>query len=255
MALDTGYLENLPQVVITPNRNSPRHGLGKHGVVGRTMPAEVLQHKTTLGKANAPEGGETGFWGKDGFTFGDLIDLVNPLQHIPVVSTIYRAITGDEIGIGPRLLGGAVLGGIVGFGVSALNAALEYETGSDIGDHALMAMGLVSEEDVSVAENTPAAVPEVVLSHADEQKPLSVPPAAMPSTLDVPRELTEEEAAILLLSQAGASDATLNAPARASQDPRALYMMGAMNNASQRYQQTQMMDALQDMALTMDIDG
>ncbi|MBT5049270.1 MAG: hypothetical protein HOM58_12290 [Rhodospirillaceae bacterium] len=35
-----------------------------------------------------------------GFSFGDFLDIINPLQHIPVVSTIYRMVTEDEIGPG-----------------------------------------------------------------------------------------------------------------------------------------------------------
>ena len=58
--------------------------------------------------ATAPEAGDTvaakegaPLFGKDGFTLGDFLDIINPLQHIPVVSTVYRAITGDKIGFGP----------------------------------------------------------------------------------------------------------------------------------------------------------
>ena len=63
---------------------------------------------------------ENKLWGDDGFSFNDLLDLINPLQHIPVVATLYRAITNDEIAPGPRMVGGAIyLGGPLGF-VSAL---------------------------------------------------------------------------------------------------------------------------------------
>lgn len=247
--------ENLPQVVITPNRNAAKHGLSKHGTVGRTLPGEVQERAPTLGKSNTPEGGETGFWGKDGFTFGDLLDLVNPLQHIPGVSTVYRAITGDEIGIGPRLLGGAVLGGVVGFGVSAINAALEYETGKDIGDHALLAMGLASEPEVSVASSQ-SVDPSELLSAAD---PVGAMTMAMPELASAPaeaaRELSEEEAAILLMAQNGVSGMALNPPTSGGADPRAIYTLGGMENATQRYQQASSMDKLQDMALSMDIEG
>jgi hypothetical protein len=41
------------------------------------------------------------FWSTDeGPTFAEFLDIINPLQHIPVVSTIYRAITGDQISPG-----------------------------------------------------------------------------------------------------------------------------------------------------------
>ncbi|MGB6086494.1 MAG: hypothetical protein WBF74_07845, partial [Parvibaculum sp.] len=32
------------------------------------------------------------------FGFSDFLDVINPLQHIPIVSSIYRELTGDELG-------------------------------------------------------------------------------------------------------------------------------------------------------------
>jgi len=66
-------------------------------------------------------------------SFGDLLDVINPLQHIPVVSTIYRELTGDTISAGAQIAGGALFGGIFGFGASIINAIVENETGKDIG--------------------------------------------------------------------------------------------------------------------------
>ncbi len=48
------------------------------------------------------------------FGFGDLIDMVNPLQHIPLVNLAYRAVTGDEIRPIGKIVGGALFGGPVG---------------------------------------------------------------------------------------------------------------------------------------------
>jgi hypothetical protein len=78
-------------------------------------------------------------WGKDGFSFGALLDAINPLQHIPVVSTIYRAATGDAIGPAPRIMGGALFGGVIGLITSAADAVVEGVTGKDTGSH-VMAM-------------------------------------------------------------------------------------------------------------------
>ena len=59
------------------------------------------------------------FFSNDGLTFGDIIDVINPLQHIPVVSTIYWELTGDKISPAARMAGGALFGGpIKGFGNS-----------------------------------------------------------------------------------------------------------------------------------------
>ena len=53
-------------------------------------------------------------WGGDGFGFNDFLDLINPLQHLPGVSTIYRAVTGDRIADEARFIGHIVYGGPVG---------------------------------------------------------------------------------------------------------------------------------------------
>jgi hypothetical protein len=79
------------------------------------------------------------FWhrafGKDGFTFSTLLDIVNPLQHIPVVSTIYQKLTGDVASPGANLIGGALFGGAIGLAVAGADTAIKDETGKDIGDH------------------------------------------------------------------------------------------------------------------------
>jgi len=81
-------------------------------------------------------------FGQDGFTFGDFLDIINPLQHIPVVSTIYRSISGDEIEPGSRIAGGAPFGGGIGLASALVNAVIEDGTGKDLGDHALAMIGV-----------------------------------------------------------------------------------------------------------------
>ncbi|MDP7381971.1 MAG: hypothetical protein QGF33_11475, partial [Alphaproteobacteria bacterium] len=50
----------------------------------------------------------------DGFDFNDFLDLINPLQHVPGVSTLYRAVTGDAIADEARFIGHIVYGGPLG---------------------------------------------------------------------------------------------------------------------------------------------
>lgn len=83
------------------------------------------------------------------FGFGDLIDIINPLQHIPVISTVYRAITGDSIRSSSDIVGGAVYGGIMGAATGLVDLVVKHETGKNIAQHAL---ALVSGED-----STPSA--------------------------------------------------------------------------------------------------
>jgi hypothetical protein len=66
-----------------------------------------------------------------------LIDIVNPLQHLPIVATLYRSLTGDEISGPARLVGGALFGGPLGAVSAAVNLAVKDATGGDIGDHML----------------------------------------------------------------------------------------------------------------------
>ncbi len=61
------------------------------------------------------------------------LDTVNPLQQLPVISTAYRELTGDTISTGSRLVGGALLGGPVGFALALVNEIVSGVTGKDIG--------------------------------------------------------------------------------------------------------------------------
>ncbi len=71
------------------------------------------------------------------FGFFDFLDMINPLQHIPVVGTIYRAITGDEIRSISRIIGGAVFGGPMGAASGLVTAVIEDGTGQEPGELAL----------------------------------------------------------------------------------------------------------------------
>jgi hypothetical protein len=93
----------------------------------------------------------------DGFTFDDFLDIINPLQHIPVVSTIYRRLTGDTIKPFERLAGDTLYGGMWGALSSAANIAFEQITGKDFGDTALaMVFGDDKAQPTAVADASPA---------------------------------------------------------------------------------------------------
>lgn len=72
----------------------------------------------------------------ESFGFADLVDMVNPLHHLPIVGTVYRHLTGDEIkGIG-RVIGGGIFGGPLGAAAGLANLIALQETGSDITENA-----------------------------------------------------------------------------------------------------------------------
>jgi hypothetical protein len=98
-------------------------------------------------------GKRVSLWKRGDFGLGDLLNVINPLQHIPIVATIYRNMSGDQMGIVPRVVGGALWGRIGGFVSGAVNAVVEWFTGKDIGDHiyAFLRDRLVNPEAASVA--------------------------------------------------------------------------------------------------------
>ncbi len=85
-------------------------------------------------------------FGKDGFTFLDFLDVINPLQHIPFVGNMYRSITGDEIDPGSRIAGSSLFGGPIGTFVALANVTIEQETGQDLGSHMI---ALITDQDSS----------------------------------------------------------------------------------------------------------
>lgn len=122
------------------------------------MPAPIYQQqidqRAAIASARGAESAKVPTAAKDddGFSFGDLIDIINPLQHIPIVSTIYRAITGDTIKPLGRLAGDALYGGLWGFVSSFANLAFEKITGKDFGDTALALLTGDREKPTALAD-------------------------------------------------------------------------------------------------------
>ena len=93
-------------------------------------PAQAIKSTETKDKGFHP-------FGQDGISFLDLIDVVNPLHHIPVIGPIYRNITGDVIDVLPRITGSTLFFGPIGAGLAAADVVLEESTGRDTGEHIL----------------------------------------------------------------------------------------------------------------------
>ncbi|MBI1328862.1 MAG: hypothetical protein GC166_03050 [Alphaproteobacteria bacterium] len=125
----------------------------------------------------------------DGFSFGDFLDIVNPLQHLPVVSTIYRELTGDQIKPMEKVAGGTLYGGVLGLASSLADVAFEKITGKDFGSTVMAMFEGDSEEPANVADNTSR------VSKVADAKPAEAPakvaiadvpqPVAMPTDLNV----------------------------------------------------------------------
>ncbi|TDQ86313.1 hypothetical protein A8950_0004 [Dongia mobilis] len=73
------------------------------------------------------------FLGPDGsFGWDDFIDLINPLQHIPVVAQIYRAVTGDQAYALSQFVG-ALPFGPISVASAVIDTTLRAQTGRDAG--------------------------------------------------------------------------------------------------------------------------
>lgn len=73
----------------------------------------------------------------ENFNMGSVIDVINPLQHIPFISTAYRELTRDKLHPLSGIIGGALYGGPIGAVSGTINAIAKMQTGQDIGQHAL----------------------------------------------------------------------------------------------------------------------
>lgn len=91
-------------------------------------------------------------------TFADFIDIINPLQHIPIVGSIYRELVGDEISGVARVMGDFLYGGPLGLLTGVANASIEQSTGSDIGEHAMAWLTGGDDVPAPLAEPVVAAI-------------------------------------------------------------------------------------------------
>lgn len=119
---------------------------GKHNMASDAFQAVRAAHAA----GTTPRGQE--------LSFADIVDTLNPLQHIPVVAQIYRHLTGDTISPMARVAGGALYGGPIGLVTSLLDAAVAEQSGSDIGEH-LIATLTGGEAPTQVADAAPAGTP------------------------------------------------------------------------------------------------
>ncbi len=109
------------------------------GVAGDGAGSKFAQSNAAdqLSETSEGRGFSEYMFGQDGFEFSDVLDVINPLQHIPGVGMIYRSLTGDELGNGARVVGGGLFGGVFGLAGAAIDAVVDAVTGEDTGAHVM----------------------------------------------------------------------------------------------------------------------
>lgn len=157
----------------------------------------------------------------EGLSSWDLLDLINPLQHLPFVSSLYREVTGDTIRPEIKIAGGAALGGVFGMVSNLADVVFEQATGKDIG--ATLVAALVGD------------VPEAV-QLADEGIGAAQPEGALPAP-------TSGAGQIAGFAPPAAAPAHANLAALSAMDLQVLELYGQSSpkTASKAYQQANMM--------------
>ncbi|NTU76337.1 MAG: hypothetical protein HGA90_00730 [Alphaproteobacteria bacterium] len=154
------------------------------------------------------------------FGFDDFVDIINPLQHIPVVGFIYRQMTGDEIKPVSRIVGdvayGALTGSLLISGViSIASAAVEQQTGE--APEYMIANALFDLDKGKSTENTG----EVMLASADEVEADAATDSATTSPV-TPQQPTSSPSPVVAPSPVRVASATT------TEDERAVSTSGAV---------------------------
>jgi len=145
-----------------------------------------------------------------GPSFSDLLDILNPLQHIPIINTIYQHLTGDSEGAVADVAGGTLWTGPIGLVGSLLDLQLRSDTGKSIGDTVLGWLGLESDDsDSAIARQDPqptaAAQQQAALAAMPAVQSLALAVAPVPST-GLPRGRTQSAKAGSDANAASSSD-------------------------------------------------
>jgi hypothetical protein len=127
--------------------------------------------------SDSPMVGKSAKASQQSLGFSDLLAVINPLQHIPILGTIYRAITGDTMSPTAEVVGGALFGGIVGAVSSLADVVFTQATGKSVGDTVLAWLGF----DTNSARTTQFATANLPSAPATSQPSISSPPASDPA--------------------------------------------------------------------------
>jgi hypothetical protein len=108
-----------------------------------------------------------------GASFHDVLSALNPLQYVPVVGSIYRALTGDIPPEPARIIGSflasGLAGGPIGLAINAAVTAAEKITGIDpdhIAHTVLAGAGIIGNDPSAPAEIDPNRSAAAVAAYA-----------------------------------------------------------------------------------------
>lgn len=129
-------------------------------------------------------------FGADGPGFDDFLDVVNPLQHLPIIGTLYRAVTDDVIAPTARVLGSGLYGGPIGLIAAVGDQVLEAIAGTDVGETVLGALGIAVDTPREAEPAAELAVEAISPAHVAPVAPATATPTgAVVPAATAPRAL------------------------------------------------------------------
>lgn len=141
-----------------------------HAMVMSPGPAGGKTPGASMPVTTAPSSAEQPAEQHEGF-FHHLLDVVNPLQHLPIIGTIYRAITGEKLDAVEKIAGDTLYGGLWGAVSSIADVAFEGLTGKSFEDTAI---ALFKSDDKTRVASTKVIAPTIAAN-------VSLPSADLPS--------------------------------------------------------------------------
>ena len=145
-------------------------------------------------------------------SFRDVLDAINPLNHIPIISDLFASATDHTPSTGAKLAGGTLFGGPIGFVASLANIIFEEATGSTPVKAVLAALSGEHAAEIAVASSAAPTTQPVESNAENPAAPFALASAEVtPST----RARGPREEAILSLY--GASTPSAHASYRSAQ--------------------------------------
>jgi hypothetical protein len=155
-----------------------------------TDPALNAAATPTVTVTAAPPAAVKAFNQDDGPSFSDVLDILNPLQHIPIINTIYQHLTGDSEGAVADVAGGTLWTGPIGLVGSLVDLAVKSDTGKSISDNILSWLGLEDDDKAAVTAQAEAQQQQAAQAQAVTNSPPAVTVQALAAL--PPRQRPEE---------------------------------------------------------------
>lgn len=217
------------------------------------MVTEVTVRPTTsLSRPEKPIFGVYTPGDRDDITAKEVLSGLNPLHHIPFVSQLYESAQAQPntpaVSVG-KLIGGALIGGPIGFLASLANVIYEQQTGSTM--LAAATSTLKGERPVQVAQartTGPVELPSMRGVNTPTQEILP-PESAANANQEIAAAVAQDKAIAAQMQMANAMGAMANPLSREDQDVLSLF--GAeQKSAHKSYQNAQMRNYLRDVTVS-----